>query len=189
MKGDAARAARVDGRWRLDRRRKARSDAGQAVVTGSTVSRPELLGVGRTKRPLAISAAITGTIGCRQCRARAHPWVDSRRRLLALRPMEQGIPAHPPAPRFAARETRRPDGPVQLGRVLMPVRRASCSPLGRRRSRPSPWMGSRRRICRIHGLVNRARARFPAASGARLRPYAHWGLTLGPATGRLLLPT
>ena len=94
-----------------------------------------------------------------------------------LAPMEQGIRLTTGA-EFAPRDA--PPTPVQLDRLLPAAQR--LFPLGQP-VEASPWMGSR--PC------------FPdpgRSSGARARTgrlwlaygHAHWGLTLGPATGRPL---
>jgi D-amino-acid dehydrogenase len=95
----------------------------------------------------------------------------------ALAPMEQGIRITTGA-EFAARDAK--PTPVQLDR-LMPAAQA-LFPLGTP-VEATPWMGSRPCFADSMPVIGRA----PGQPGLWLAfGHAHWGLTLGPATGRLI---
>jgi len=94
-----------------------------------------------------------------------------------LAPMEQGIRLSTGA-EFAARDAR--PTPVQLGRVLPDAK--SLFPLGEH-VEASAWMGSRPCFPDSRPVIGRA----PRHPGLWLAyGHAHWGLTLGPVTGRLI---
>jgi D-amino-acid dehydrogenase len=91
--------------------------------------------------------------------------------------MEQGIRLTTGA-EFAARDA--PPTPVQLERVLPAAR--ELFPLGEG-VEASPWLGSRPCFADSRPVIGRA----PGLRGVWLAyGHAHWGLTLGPATGRLI---
>lgn len=92
-------------------------------------------------------------------------------------PMEQGIRLTTGA-EFAARDA--PPTPVQLDR-LMPKAR-ELFPLGEP-VEPEPWLGKRPCFPDSRPVIGPA----PGQSGLWLAfGHAHWGLTLGPTTGRLI---
>jgi len=94
-----------------------------------------------------------------------------------LAPMQQGIRLTTGA-EFAARDAKH--SPVQLGR-LMPYAKA-LFPLGEA-IEPQPWMGCRPCFADSRPVIGEA----PGQPGLWLSiGHAHWGLTLGPATGRLI---
>ena len=94
-----------------------------------------------------------------------------------LAPMEQGIRLTTGA-EFAGRDD--PPTPVQFDRLL-PAARA-LYPLGEG-IEAQPWMGSRPCFADSRPVIGRA----PGQPGLWLDyGHAHWGLTLGPVTGRLL---
>jgi D-amino-acid dehydrogenase len=94
-----------------------------------------------------------------------------------LAPMQLGIRLTTGA-EFAARDA--PPTPVQLGR-LMPYAQA-LFPLGAA-VEPQPWMGSRPCFPDSRPVIGEA----PGQPGLWLAiGHAHWGLTLGPVTGRLI---
>jgi D-amino-acid dehydrogenase len=94
-----------------------------------------------------------------------------------LAPMEQGIRLTTGI-EFAARDA--PPTPEQFGRLLPAAR--ELFPLGEP-VEAEPWMGSRPCFADSRPVIGRA----PGQSGIWLAyGHAHWGLTLGPATGRLL---
>ena len=94
-----------------------------------------------------------------------------------LAPMEQGVRLTTGA-EFAARDA--PPTPVQFDR-LMPAARA-LFPLGEP-VEAAPWMGSRPCFPDSRPVIGRA----PGCRGIWLAyGHAHWGLTLGPTTGRLI---
>ena len=94
-----------------------------------------------------------------------------------LAPMEQGIRLTTGA-EFADRDAE--PTPVQFDR-LMPAAEG-LFPLGAP-VEPTPWMGSRPCFADSRPVIGRA----PGLSGLWLAyGHAHWGLTLGPVTGRLV---
>jgi D-amino-acid dehydrogenase len=95
----------------------------------------------------------------------------------AFSPMEQGIRLTTGA-EFAARDAR--PTPAQLDRLIPAARR--LFPFGEP-IEPKPWMGSRPCFPDSRPVIGRA----PGQAGLWLAfGHAHWGLTLGPVTGRLL---
>ena len=92
-------------------------------------------------------------------------------------PMEQGLRLTTGA-EFAARDA--PPTPVQCDRLLPAARK--MFPLGEPVD-AAPWLGSRPCFADSRPVIGRA----PRKPGLWLAyGHAHWGLTLGPATGRLL---
>jgi D-lysine oxidase len=174
MKGDARALRRADGHWRLEAA-EGPVDAGQAVVTLGPFA-PDLLGPLGIKLPLAIKRGYhrhyrgVGNAGL------ARPVVDLDVGY-CIAPMEQGIRLTTGA-EFAARDAL--PTPVQLGR-LMPKAK-ELFPLGEP-VEATPWMGSRPCFADSRPVIGRA----PGHGDLWLAyGHAHWGLTLGPATGRLL---
>ena len=94
-----------------------------------------------------------------------------------LAPMEQGIRLTTGA-EFAARDA--PPTPVQFDRLLPAAR--ELFPLGEA-VEPQPWLGARPCFADSRPVIGARRARrgLWLACG-----HGHWGLTLGPATGRLI---
>jgi len=94
-----------------------------------------------------------------------------------ITPMEQGIRITTGA-EFAARDAQ--PSPVQFDRIMPRAR--ELFPLGERAD-DRTWMGSRPCLPDSRPVIGRA----PKLSGLWLAVgHAHWGLTLGPATGRLV---
>ena len=94
-----------------------------------------------------------------------------------LAPMAQGIRLTTGA-EFAARDARAHAG---AARPVQPAARA-LFPLGEA-VEPQAWMGSRPCFPDSRPVIGRA----PGHAGLWLAyGHAHWGLTLGPATGRLM---
>jgi D-amino-acid dehydrogenase len=91
--------------------------------------------------------------------------------------MEQGIRLTTGV-EFAARDA--PPTPVQLDRVLPAARKLFL--LGER-IEPKAWLGARPCFPDSRPIISRA----PLHGGLWLAfGHAHWGLTLGPVTGRLI---
>ena len=94
-----------------------------------------------------------------------------------IAPMEQGIRLTTGA-EFADRDA--PPTPVQFDRLLPEAK--GLFPLGDK-VEPKPWMGSRPCFADSMPAIGRA----PGQAGLWLcYGHAHWGLTLGPITGRLV---
>ena len=147
----------------------------QAVVALGPFA-PDLLGAARHQaaaRPQArLSPALSGAGNA----ALARPVVDTDIGY-CLAPMEQGIRLTTGA-EFAPRDA--PPTPVQFDRVLPAARQ--LFPLGEQ-AEAATWMGSRPCFPDSRPVIGRA----PGHAGLWLAyGHAHWGLTLGPATGRLL---
>jgi D-amino-acid dehydrogenase len=94
-----------------------------------------------------------------------------------LAPMEQGIRLTTGV-EFAPRDAA--PTPVQFGRLMPGARQ--LLPLGEP-VEPQPWMGCRPAFADSRPVIDRA----PGQPGLWLAlGHGHWGLTFGPATGRLL---
>ena len=106
--------------------------------------------------------------------ALARPVVDTEIGY-CLAPMEQGIRLTTGA-EFAARDAK--PTPVQFERLLPAAK--DLFPLGEP-VEATPWMGSRPCFPDSRPVLGRA----PGQAGS-VHGHAHWGLTLGPTTGRLL---
>jgi D-amino-acid dehydrogenase len=173
LTGDAGSLHRASGRWRIDTA-EGPLDADEVVLALGPFA-PDVL------RPLGIALPLGIKRGYHR-----HYGADNaglRRPVLdadvgyCLAPMEQGIRITTGA-EFAAREAR--PTPAQLDRLLPAARRLIS--LGEP-VEPQPWMGSRPCFADSRPVIGRA----PGNPGLWLAyGHAHWGLTLGPATGRLL---
>ena len=172
--GDARSLHRANGHWRIETA-EGPLDAGQAVVALGPFA-PDLLAPLGIKLPLGIKRGYHRHYRPAGNAALARPVVDAETGY-CLAPMEQGIRLTTGA-EFAARDA--PPTPVQFERLLPAAR--GLFPLGEP-VEPSPWMGSRPCFPDSRPVIGRA----PRQAGLWLAyGHAHWGLTLGPATGRLL---
>ena len=174
LKGDARSLHRADGRWRVETA-EGPVDAADAVLALGPWT-PDVLG------PLGLdcrspsSAAITGTSVRAAMAALTRPVVDAEVGY-CVAPMEQGLRLTTGA-EFAPRDA--PPTPVQFDRLLPRAR--ALFPLGEP-IEPEPWMGSRPCFADSRPVIGRA----PGQRGLWLAyGHAHWGLTLGPVTGRLV---
>jgi D-amino-acid dehydrogenase len=174
LTADAHSLHRAGGRWRLDTAQGA-LDADEAVIALGPFA-PDVL------RPLGIDLPLAVKRGYhRHYRPQGNagltrPVVDMDVGY-ALAPMEQGIRLTTGA-EFAARDA--PATPVQFDRLLPAAK--SLFPLGEPAD-ATTWMGSRPCFPDSRPVIGRA----PARTGLWLAyGHAHWGLTLGPATGRLI---
>jgi D-amino-acid dehydrogenase len=174
MRGDARSLRRADGDWRLDAAEGPLNAAHAVVALGPFA--PDVL------RPLGIALPLGVKRGYhRHYRAAgnaalARPVVDIENGY-CLAPMEQGIRLTTGV-ELASRDA--PPTPVQFDRLLPAAR--SLFPLGAP-VEASPWMGSRPCFADSRPVIGPA----PGQRGLWLAyGHAHWGLTLGPATGRLL---
>ncbi len=128
------------------------------------------------KLPMAVKRGYHRHFCAQGNAALQRPVVDVENGYL-ITPMEQGIRLTTGA-EFAARDAA--PTPVQFDR-LMPQARA-LFPLGERAD-DKTWLGSRPCFPDSRPVIGRA----PGLPGLWLAiGHAHWGLTLGPATGRLL---
>jgi D-amino-acid dehydrogenase len=174
MRANARSLRRSDGRWRIDTA-EGPLDAAQAVVALGPFA-PDLLKPLGIKLPLGLKRGYHRHYRGVGNATLTRPVVDAEMGY-CLAPMEQGIRLTTGA-EFAARDA--PPTPVQLDRLLPSAK--ALFPLGEP-VEPTPWMGSRPCFPDSRPVVGPA----PGQRDLWLAyGHAHWGLTLGPATGRLL---
>jgi D-amino-acid dehydrogenase len=177
LKGDAGTLHRSDGHWRVDAA-EGSVDAKEAVVALGPWA-PDLLGPLGIRLPMAFKRGYHRHFRPRGNAGLTRPVVDTEFGY-CLAPMEQGVRLTTGA-EFADRDAA--PTPVQFDR-LMPAANA-LFPLGDP-VEAQPWMGSRPCFADSMPVIGRA----PGQAGLWLAcGHAHWGLTLGPATGRLLAET
>jgi D-amino-acid dehydrogenase len=174
LKGDARSLHRTGGRWTIDTAEGA-VDAAQAVVALGPWA-PDVLEPLGISLPLAVKRGYhlhfrpQGNAGLKR------PIVDADIGY-ALAPMEQGHRLTTGA-EFAPRDA--PPTPVQLDR-LMPEAK-NLFPLGEPVEK-EPWLGRRPCFADSRPVIDRA----PGQPGLWLcYGHGHMGLTLGPASGRLI---
>jgi len=174
MRGDARALRRANAHWRLETP-EGLLDAEHAVVALGPFA-PDVLEPLGIRLPLGIKRGYHRHYRGAGNAALARPVVDIENGY-CLAPMEQGIRLTTGA-EFAARDA--PPTPVQFDRLL-PAARA-LFPLGAP-VEDLPWMGSRPCFADSMPVIGRA----PGKTDLWLAVgHAHWGLTLGPATGRLV---
>jgi D-amino-acid dehydrogenase len=174
MRGDARSLHRADGHWRVDTAEGA-LDASQVVVALGPFA-PDVLAPLGIKLPLGIKRGYHRHYRAAGNAALARPVVDTEIGY-CLAPMEQGIRLTTGA-EFAARDAA--PTPVQFERLLPAAK--GLFPLGEP-VEAEPWMGSRPCFPDSRPVIGRA----PGQDGLWLAyGHAHWGLTLGPVTGRLI---
>jgi D-amino-acid dehydrogenase len=150
-------------------------DAGDVVVALGpwALDLLSLLGI---RLPLAVKRGYHRHYRPQGNAALSRPVLDAENGYV-LAPMEQGIRITTGV-EFASRDA--PPTPVQFDRLL-PAARA-LFPLGEA-VEPQPWLGARPCFPDSRPVIGRA----PGQRGLWLAiGHAHWGLTLGPATGRLV---
>ncbi len=172
--GDARSLHRVNGHWRVDTV-SGPLDAGEVVIAlGPWL--PDLLEPLGMKLPFAVKRGYHRHFRPQGNASLSRPVLDAENGY-CITPMEQGIRLTTGV-EFAARDA--PPTPVQFER-LMPAAR-ELFPLGDP-IEAQPWLGARPCFPDSRPVLGRA----PGASGLWLAcGHAHWGLTLGPATGRLI---
>jgi D-amino-acid dehydrogenase len=173
LKADARSLHRTNNGWRIE------TSAGpldaEAAVIALGPWAPDVLDPFGIKLPLGIKRGYHRHFRAAGNAGLNRPVVDIENGY-CLAPMEQGIRVTTGA-EFAARDA--PPTPVQLDR-LMPAAKG-LFPL----TEPidEPWLGSRPCFADSRPVIGRA----PGQPSLWLNfGHAHWGLTLGPATGRLL---
>jgi D-amino-acid dehydrogenase len=172
--GDARTLRRSGHGWRVDTDEDS-AEAEQAVVALGPWA-PDVLAPLGIYLPLGIKRGYHRHFTSRGNAALTRPVLDADAGY-CLAPMQQGIRLTTGA-EFAARDA--PPTPVQFAR-LMPCAKA-LYPLGEA-VEPEPWMGSRPCFPDSRPVIGRA----PGQPGLWLAiGHAHWGLTLGPVTGRLI---
>jgi D-amino-acid dehydrogenase len=174
LTGDARSLHRSGANWRIDTR-EGPVDAREAVIALGPWT-PDVLAPLGLDPPLAVKRGYHRHFRPRGNAGLTRPVVDAELGY-CVAPMEQGLRLTTGA-EFAARDA--PPTPVQFER-LMPAANG-LFPLGEP-VESVPWMGSRPCFADSRPVIGRA----PGQGGLWLAyGHAHWGLTLGPATGRLM---
>jgi D-amino-acid dehydrogenase len=174
LTGDARTLHRANSHWRVDTA-SGPLDSGDVVIALGPWTQDvlELLGV---KLPLAVKRGYHRHYRAAGNAALSRPVLDAENGYV-LAPMEQGIRVTTGV-EFAARDAT--PTPVQFDRLL-PAAHA-LFPLGEG-VEAQPWLGARPCFPDSRPVISRA----PRQRGLWLAiGHAHWGLTLGPATGRLI---
>jgi D-amino-acid dehydrogenase len=174
LKGDARSLHRSGNGWRVD------TDEGPLdtpeVIVALGPWAPDLLGPLGIKLPMQFKRGYHRHYKIGDSAPLSRPVVDVAYGYL-ITPMEQGIRLTTGA-EFAARDAA--PTPVQFDR-LMPRARELFA-LGSRAD-DKTWLGARPCFPDSRPVIGRA----PGQKGMWLAiGHAHWGLTLGPATGRLI---
>ncbi len=178
FKGDAQSLHRVEPYWRVETA-SGPLDAGDVVVALGPWA-PDLLRSLGIKLPLAVKRGYHRHYRAAGNAGLNRPILDADNGY-CLAPMEQGIRLTTGA-EFAARDAA--PTPVQFDR-LMPAARGLFD-LGEP-VEPQPWMGSRPCFADSRPVIGRAPGSAPGQRGLWLAyGHGHWGLSLGPATGRLI---
>jgi D-lysine oxidase len=174
LKGDARTLHRSGGNWRVDTD-EGPIDGSQAVIALGPWA-PDVLGPLGIRLPLAFKRGYHRHFRSQGNAGLTRPVVDTDYGY-CLAPMEQGIRLTTGA-EFAARDAA--PTPDQFNR-LMPAAQA-LYPLADG-IEAQPWLGARPCFADSRPVIGRA----PGQPGLWLDyGHAHWGLTLGPASGRLL---
>jgi len=174
LKGDARSLHRNGAQWRIETP-EGPVDAPAAVLALGPWT-PDVLGSFGLRLPLAVKRGYHRHFRPRGNAGLTRPVVDADIGY-CVAPMEQGLRLTTGA-EFAARDA--PPTPAQLDRLL-PAARA-LFPLGDP-VETAPWLGSRPCFADSRPVIGPA----PGQPGLWLAyGHAHWGLTLGPATGRLV---
>jgi D-amino-acid dehydrogenase len=173
LTGDARSLHRTGSYWRVETR-SGPLDAQEAVLALGPWA-PDVLELLGIKLPLAVKRGYHCHFR-QQEPALSRPVLDAENGYV-LAPMEQGIRLTTGV-EFAARDAA--PTPVQFDRVV-PIAQ-KLFPLGER-VEPTPWLGARPCFADSRPVISRA----PRHGGLWLAfGHAHWGLTLGPVTGRLI---
>ena len=172
--GDARTLHRAGNRWRVETNEGA-IDAAECVVALGPWA-PDLLNRLGLHLPLAVKRGYHRHFRAQGNAGLLRPILDADGGYL-ITPMEQGLRITTGA-EIAARDAK--PTPVQFDRLLPKAR--ELFPLGERAD-DKTWLGSRPCFPDSRPVIGRALA----LSGLWLAiGHAHWGLTLGPATGRLM---
>jgi D-amino-acid dehydrogenase len=174
LNGDARSLHRIDGRWRVDAE-EGHVDADNVVVALGPWA-PDVLEPLGIKLPLAIKRGYHRHFQPQGNAGLTRPLVDAENGY-AVAPMEQGIRITTGA-EFAPRDA--PPTPVQLDRVVPHFK--TLFPLGEP-VEAQPWLGKRPCFADSLPVIGQA----PGQPGLWLDyGHGHYGLTLGPITGRLI---
>ncbi|MGO9700475.1 MAG: NAD(P)/FAD-dependent oxidoreductase [Xanthobacteraceae bacterium] len=174
LSGDARTLHRADSHWRVETA-SGPIDTGDVVIALGPWAQ-DMLGPLGIRLPLAVKRGYHRHYRPHGNATLSRPVLDAENGYV-LAPMERGIRITTGA-EFAARDA--PPTPVQFDRLL-PAARA-LFPLGDS-VEAQPWLGARPCFPDSRPVIGRA----PGQRGLWLAiGHAHWGLTLGPATGRLI---
>jgi D-amino-acid dehydrogenase len=174
LNGDARSLHRNGSHWRVETNEGA-LDADQVVVALGPWA-PDLLEPLGVKLPMMVKRGYHRHFHPRGNASLSRPVLDADYGY-NITPMEQGIRVTTGA-EFAPRDA--PASPVQFDRLMPGVH--SLFPIGERVD-DKTWKGARPCFPDSRPVIGRA----PAHNGMWLAiGHAHWGLTLGPATGRML---
>lgn len=174
LNGDARSLHRASNRWRVETN-EGGIDAPEIVVALGPWA-GELLSTLGLKLPLMIKRGYHRHFRAQGNAALARPVLDVDAGYL-ITPMEQGI-RMTTGVEFAARDAA--PSPVQFDRIMPKARELF---LFGERADDKTWLGSRPCFPDSRPVIGRA----PGLPGLWLAiGHAHWGLTLGPATGRML---
>jgi D-amino-acid dehydrogenase len=174
LSGNARSLHRADGRWRIETA-EGPIDAPEVVLALGPFA-PDILTPLGIRLPLGIKRGYHLHFRAGGNATLTRPIVDIENGY-CLAPMEQGIRLTTGA-EFAARAAA--PTPVQIDRLLPDAR--ALFALGERLE-ATPWMGCRPCFADSRPVIGRA----PGHAGLWLAyGHGHWGLTLGPATGRLV---
>ena len=173
LTGDARSLHRAAPHWRVDTAA-GPLDAGDVVIALGPWT-PDVLAPLGIKLPLAVKRGYHRHFHAQGNAMLSRPILDAEIGY-CLAPMEQGIRVTTGA-EFAARDA--PPTPVQLARIIPAAR--ELFPLGEP-VEAQPWLGARPCFPDSRPVI----APAPRQRGLWLAcGHGHWGLTLGPATGRL----
>ena len=174
VKGDARTLHRSGSGWRVETDEGGINSSEVVVALGPWA--PDLLEPMGLKLPMAAKRGYHRHFKAEGGATLSRPVVDVANGFL-ITPMEQGIRLTTGV-EFAARDAA--PTPVQIDR-LMPALRG-LFPIGARAD-DKTWLGSRPSFPDSRPVIGRA----PGQKGLWLAiGHAHWGLTLGPVTGRLI---
>lgn len=172
--GDARTLHRADNRWRVETDEGA-IDAAECVVALGPWA-PDLLNRLAIKLPLAVKRGYHRHFRAQGNAGLARPVLDAEPGYL-ITPMEQGI-RMTTGVEFASRDAK--PTPVQFDRLMPKVQ--ELFPLEPNTDEKT-WLGSRPCFPDSRPVIGPA----PSLPGLWLAiGHAHWGLTLGPATGRMM---
>ena len=174
LSGDARSLHRADGNWRVETA-SGPLDAGDVLLALGPWASDVLDPLG-LRLPLAVKRGYHRHFRPHGNAVLSRPLLDADNGY-CLAPMEQGIRVTTGV-EFAARDA--PPTPVQLARVLPAARQ--LFPLGEP-AEAKTWLGARPSFPDSRPVIGRA----PGQPALWLAfGHAHWGLTLGPPTGRLI---
>jgi D-amino-acid dehydrogenase len=174
LTGDARSLHRSGSYWRVETE-SGPLDCAEAVLALGPWA-PDVLDPLGIRLPLAVKRGYHCHFRPAEGASLGRPVLDAENGYV-LAPMEQGIRVTTGV-EFAARDA--PPTPIQLERVLPAARK--LFPLGER-IEPEAWLGARPCLPDSRPVISRA-----AQQGGLWLAFghAHWGLTLGPVTGRLI---